>query len=146
MGYPRLLRLFHEFFAKIAVHTDTVYTPNHQRSVLPLAQKDRLLTKRHSPETIIILRALSNFEALYLSRSTNRLNESVAQAFANGARSPPGMNEGINIARTVANELDSARFDPLLITAVAKNAGNSLDMMLSRADGLVCSLFIYLIS
>jgi hypothetical protein len=52
------------------------------------------------------------------------------------------MNEGVNIARTVTNELDSARFDPLLIKAVAKNAANSLDMMLSRADGLVCSLFI----
>lgn len=91
-----------------------------------------------SPETILALRALSNFEALYLSRSSNRLNESVAQAFTSGARAPPGMNEGINIARTVANELDSARFDPLLIKAVAKNAGNSLEMMLSRADGLVC--------
>jgi conserved oligomeric Golgi complex subunit 5 len=92
----------------------------------------------YSPETILTLRALSNFEALYLSRSSNRLNESVAQAFASGARAPPGMNEGINIARTVANELDSARFDPLLIKAVAKNAGNSLEMMLSRVDGLVC--------
>ena len=29
-GYPRLLRLFHSFFAKIAVHTDTVYTHNQQ--------------------------------------------------------------------------------------------------------------------
>jgi hypothetical protein len=48
------------------------------------------------------------------------------------------MNEGINIARTVANELDSARFDPLLIKAVAKNAASSLEMMLSRVDGLVC--------
>jgi hypothetical protein len=47
------------------------------------------------------------------------------------------MNEGINIARTVANELDSARFDPLLIKAVAKNAGSSLEMMLSRTDALV---------
>lgn len=47
------------------------------------------------------------------------------------------MNEGINIARTVANELDSARFDPLLIKAVAKNASSSLEMMLSRTDGLV---------
>ena len=32
-GYPRLLRLFHEFFAKIAVHTDTVYTQGQQRYV-----------------------------------------------------------------------------------------------------------------
>lgn len=30
-GYPRLLRLFHEFFAKIAVYTDTVYTSTQQR-------------------------------------------------------------------------------------------------------------------
>lgn len=30
-GYPKLLRLFHEFFAKIAVHTDTVYTHSFQR-------------------------------------------------------------------------------------------------------------------
>ncbi len=30
-GYPRLLRLFHEFFAKIAVHTDTIYISSFQR-------------------------------------------------------------------------------------------------------------------
>lgn len=30
-GYPRLLRLFHEFFAKIGVHTDTAYTQDKQR-------------------------------------------------------------------------------------------------------------------
>jgi hypothetical protein len=32
-GYPRLLRLFHDFFAKISVHTDTVYSREHQRWV-----------------------------------------------------------------------------------------------------------------
>ncbi|KAF7375982.1 ACT domain-containing protein [Mycena sanguinolenta] len=118
-GYPRLLRLFHRFFSKIAVHTDTVYAQTYQ-----------------SPETVLVLRALSNFESLYVSRSSNKLNEAVGQAFSGGSRSPPGMNEGVNIARTVANELDSARFDPLLVRAVAKNVGNSLDMLLSRADGL----------
>ena len=103
---------------------------------------DQVQNLFHSPETIIILRSLSNFEALYLSRSSNRLNESVAQAFTSGARSPPGMNEGINISRTVANELDSARFDPLLIKAVAKSVVSSLEMMLSRVDGLVCALYL----
>ncbi|KAJ6593688.1 Golgi transport complex subunit 5-domain-containing protein [Mycena capillaripes] len=119
-GYPRLLRLFHRFFSKIAVHTDTVYIQTYQ-----------------SPETVVVLRALSNFESLYVSRSSNKLNEAVAQAFSGGARSPPGMNEGVNIARTVANELDSARFDPLLVRSVAKNVGSSLDMLLSRVDGLI---------
>ncbi|KAI0071918.1 hypothetical protein K474DRAFT_1651800 [Panus rudis PR-1116 ss-1] len=119
-GYPRLLRLFHSFFAKISVQTDTVYTLTHQ-----------------SPETILVLRALSNFESLYLSRSSNRLNEAVGQAFLGGARAPPGMNEGINIARTVANELDSAKFDPLLVQSVAKYVSSSLDTFLTRFDGTV---------
>lgn len=84
-----------------------------------------------------MLRAISNFESLYLSRSSTKLNEAVGQAFAGGARAPPGTNEGVNIARTVVNELDSARFDPLLVRSLAKNAVSSLNMMLSRVDGLV---------
>ncbi|EIN11737.1 hypothetical protein PUNSTDRAFT_119002 [Punctularia strigosozonata HHB-11173 SS5] len=119
-GYPRLLRLFHDFFAKIAVHTDTVYTHNQQ-----------------SPETVLVMRALSSFEALYTSRSTNRLNEAVGQAFSGGARNPPSMNEGINVARAIANELDSAKFDPLLVKTIARNVSSSLDIMLNRADSLV---------
>lgn len=121
-GYPKLLRLFHEFFAKIAVHTDTVYTQSQQ-----------------SPETVLVLRSLSTFEALYLSRSTTRLNEVVSQAFAGGSRTPPGANEGVAIARAVMNELDSARFDPLLILAVARNVGTALDGATMRAESLISS-------
>ncbi|TCD65087.1 hypothetical protein EIP91_003096 [Steccherinum ochraceum] len=119
-NYPKFLRLFHSFFAKIAVQTDTVYSQNQQ-----------------SPETVLVLRALSNFESLYLSRSSNRLNEAVGQAFAGGSRAPPNMTDGINVARTVANELDSAKFDPLLVKNVAKYVVSSLDMFLSRLDGEV---------
>lgn len=36
-NYPKLLRLFHDFFAKIAVHTDTAYTQVQQRCVCPLS-------------------------------------------------------------------------------------------------------------
>lgn len=61
----------------------------------------------------------------------------VGQAFSNGSRSPPGMSEGVNIARTVANELDSAKFDPLLVRSVAQHVATALDMLLSRADGMV---------
>ncbi|CAD6576183.1 MAG: hypothetical protein TREMPRED_001604 [Tremellales sp. Tagirdzhanova-0007] len=108
-GYPRLLRLFHDFFAKIAVHTDTVYTREHQ-----------------SPEAVLVLRSVSTFESLYLSRSTTRMNDAVSAALAQylSARgNPPGAGEGVTIARTVTNELDSARFDPLLVRTVARNAG-----------------------
>ncbi|KAF8441587.1 hypothetical protein L210DRAFT_3644853 [Boletus edulis BED1] len=88
-GYPKLLRLFHEFFASIAVHTNTVYTQSYQ-----------------SPETILLLRALSTFEALHVSRSPTRMNEAAAHAFSGGSRALPGANEGNNIVRTVTNELD----------------------------------------
>ncbi|VDC03616.1 unnamed protein product [Peniophora sp. CBMAI 1063] len=119
-GYPRLLRLFHEFFSKIAVHTDTVYTPEHQ-----------------SGETVLILRALSSFEKLYLARVSQRLNEAVGQAFAGGVRNPPGMTEGTNVARTMANELDSAKFDPLLVRSVARSIKTSLEVFHTRLDALV---------
>ncbi|KAG8706602.1 hypothetical protein FRC08_000952 [Ceratobasidium sp. 394] len=116
-GYPRFLRLFHDLFAKIAVHTDTVYTAGHQ-----------------SPETVIVLRAVSSFEALYLSRSTARLNEVIANAVR---QQPPGAPEGLAISRTIVNELDSARFDPLLVKSVAKNVGTAIDMLVGRAEGLI---------
>ncbi|EIW82672.1 hypothetical protein CONPUDRAFT_100969 [Coniophora puteana RWD-64-598 SS2] len=121
-GYPKLLRLFHEFFSRIAVHTDTVYSPTYQ-----------------SPETVLVLRALSNFESLYLSRSTGRVNEAVGTALAGGLRSPPGANEGIAVARAITNELDSARFDPLLLASVAKGVVTSVEMLITRVDALVVS-------
>ncbi|QRV96696.1 conserved oligomeric Golgi complex subunit 5 [Ceratobasidium sp. AG-Ba] len=116
-GYPRFLRLFHDLFAKIAVHTDTIYTASQQ-----------------SPETVIVLRAVSSFEALYLSRSTARLNEVIATAVR---QQPPGAPEGLAISRTIVNELDSARFDPLLVKSVAKNVGTAIDMLVGRAEGLI---------
>ncbi|GAA6033903.1 hypothetical protein JCM8097_000395 [Rhodosporidiobolus ruineniae] len=129
-GYPRLLRLFQEFFSKIAVHTDTVYTLTQQ-----------------SPETILVLRAIQPFETLYLTRSTNRLTEAVSSAFnlssslasSFSARPPsvPTANEGISTARAIVNELDAARFDPLLVKAVAKSASRAVESFLARADSLI---------
>jgi hypothetical protein len=90
-----------------------------------------------SPETVLVLRALSTFEALYLSRTSNKMNESVGQAFQGGAHAPPSSPEGTNVARLIANELDAAKFDPLLVRSVARSANASLDMLLGRADSLI---------
>ncbi len=65
------------------------------------------------------------------------MNESVGQAFQGGAHAPPSSPEGTNVARLIANELDAAKFDPLLVRSVAHSAKASLDMLLGRADGLV---------
>lgn len=86
------------------------------------------------------------FESLYLSRASNRLNEAISQAFASGSRGPPGQAEGINIARAIANELDSAKFDPLLIKATARYAATAIENLVNRADNLVgLSPVVYLL-
>jgi conserved oligomeric Golgi complex subunit 5 len=66
----------------------------------------------------------------------------IAQSFSGGTRIPPGLNEGVNIARTVANELDSARFDALLVRTVSKGVGVCLEGMVGRVDGIVSDLFL----
>jgi hypothetical protein len=86
---------------------------------------------------------LSTLESQYLLQSTNKVNESAGIAFSTGGRVPPGATEGTNVARTVANELDAARFDPLLVKAVAKTIATCLDNILSRVEGLVRGLWVF---
>lgn len=91
----------------------------------------------HSPETILLLRSLSSIEAQYLARSSNKITEAIGQTYSGGARAPSGSSEGINVARIVVNEMDAARFDPLLVKAVAKNTATCLDNILNRLEALV---------
>jgi len=50
------------------------------------------------------------------------------------------MAEGIAIGRAIANELDAAKFDPLLSKAIAKGIVTSLEQMMSRWSNLVSSI------
>ena len=89
-----------------------------------------------------MLRSVSVFETLYLSRSTGRMTDIVnssLSSYLSGRGNPPGASEGVAIARTVTNELDSARFDPLLVRTVARNAVKVLDNFISKIDGAVNS-------
>lgn len=90
-----------------------------------------------SPETVLTLRSISTFETLYVSRATNRMNEAATSAVAGGARSPPGVNDGTNAARVIINELDAARFDPLLVRTIARAAAKAIEIFVSRTDKLV---------
>ncbi len=47
------------------------------------------------------------------------------------------------MARIVVNELDAARFDPLLVRAIAKNTATCLDNVLKRLENLVGIRFIF---
>lgn len=83
---------------------------------------------------------MSTFETLYLSRSTSRMSDSVSSAmsyYSVPRGTAPSAGEGVNIARAITNELDSARFDPLLVRTVARNAVKVLNTLKSRVDGAV---------
>lgn len=56
-NYPRFLRLFHNFFAKIAVHTETVYTQEHQRWVV--TSPDLVKTRPMLITTLVVPRRSS---------------------------------------------------------------------------------------
>ena len=97
-----------------------------------------------STEAVLVLRSISIFETLYLSRSTTRMTEianSATSSFLAGRNNPPGAAEGVGIARVITNELDSARFDPLLVRTVAKNAVKVVDNLLTKIDGAVSGLY-----
>lgn len=99
-----------------------------------------------SPEAVLVLRSVSTFETLYLTRSTSRMNEAVSSAvssYLSARGNPPGPGEGVTIARTITNELDSARFDPLLVRTVARNASRVLDGLLAKVDGMVSRTYPY---
>jgi hypothetical protein len=49
----------------------------------------------------------------------------------------PGAGEGVGVARVITNELDSARFDPLLVRTVARNGVKALDTLLGKIEGSV---------
>lgn len=93
------------------------------------------------------MRSIVAFETLYLTRSTNRLTDAVSSSFSISSslsasftsRPPavPGPNEGLSTARAVVNELDAARFDPLLVKAIAKGAARAVEMFVHKADQLV---------
>lgn len=50
------------------------------------------------------------------------------------------MGEGLAVARTIVNELDAARFDPLLARSVARNVVNVLNHFTSRISNMVSVL------
>ena len=47
------------------------------------------------------------------------------------------MQEGTGIARVLSNELDAARFDPLLVKSLTKHIGKAIDSFVDRAETLV---------
>ncbi|UZJ52190.1 hypothetical protein CBS101457_001510 [Exobasidium rhododendri] len=101
-SYPRFLRLFHEFFDKIAIYTEAV----------------SYSTSLQSPETRQMLDALRHLEESYLLKSKARLDGYLASSFS--PQRTAGSQEGSTAAQMAWEELDRAQFDPILLRSVVK--------------------------
>lgn len=99
-SYPRLLRLFHEFFDKVAIYTDTVtYSPKGQSKV-----------------TLLMLASVGHLQENYLAQSKAKLDNYIATSF--GPQRTASTAEGNAVARMAWEEVDRARFDPVLLRSV----------------------------
>ncbi|CBQ73646.1 conserved hypothetical protein [Sporisorium reilianum SRZ2] len=121
-GYPRLVRLVHEFFGKISVYTDVQYSGVHQ-----------------SAETVILFKSLGVLEKAYVDRNTARVAEVLAHAAsppgAGATRAVVGEDEAEAVVRSIANVLDATRFDALLSRAVVARCAGLVDEFATRIDG-----------
>lgn len=66
---------------------------------------------------------------------------SAVEQYLSARGNSPGPSDGVSVARTMTNELDSARFDPLLVRTVARNAAKILDGFIQTLDGMVRRLY-----
>ncbi|KAI8338590.1 Golgi transport complex subunit 5-domain-containing protein [Chlamydoabsidia padenii] len=121
--YPKLLRLLHGFFSRVALHKGSSISDYSQ-----------------SPEYIIMLRSFSTFENGYLARSLTRMHEAVNAAFPSyggAGRAAPTRANVVTITRTIEKELEIAAFDNHLIQSVSQNVVKSLNMFSVKCEGLV---------
>ncbi len=121
-GWPRLVRLFQEFFGKISLYTDVQYSAAHQ-----------------SAETVILLKNMNGLETAYVEKSTAKIGELLGQVGSQpGARRSSVREEEAEIVmRSIANVLDATRFDPLLERAVVARCTGLIDQFVTRLDGAV---------
>ncbi|KAI8362658.1 Golgi transport complex subunit 5-domain-containing protein [Blakeslea trispora] len=121
--YPKLLKLLHEFFARVAMQNGTSLTDYSQ-----------------TPEYVIMLRSFSTFQTSFLAKSLQRMNDAVNSTFPTYgglARTPPGRNNVINITRIIGHELETVSFEPQLSQLLAKNAVKSINTFCKKCEQLL---------
>ncbi|KAG2203028.1 hypothetical protein INT47_013244 [Mucor saturninus] len=121
--YPKLLKLLHDFFARVAMHNGTSLSDYSQ-----------------TPEYVIMLRSFQTFQSSFLSKSLQRMYDAVNSTFPTYgglARTPPGRNNVSNITRIIGHELETASFEPNLSLAVAKNTVKTLSMFCVKCENLL---------
>ncbi|KAJ3328066.1 Conserved oligomeric Golgi complex subunit, partial [Kappamyces sp. JEL0680] len=107
-GYPKLLRIFNDLFARI-----------------------RLVTGEDAFGKEFTERTLQSFEAAYVSRSITRMLETVNQIAAKG---PPNREDAQKIARTMSSELNAVKFDDTLLQLICNNMVKALNIFKQKTN------------
>ncbi|KAI7898782.1 Golgi transport complex subunit 5-domain-containing protein [Cokeromyces recurvatus] len=123
--YPKLLKLLHDFFSRVAIYNGTSLTDYSQ-----------------TPEYVIMLRSFHTFEKSFLAKSLKKMTDIIISTFpvyGTLSRSPPSRSNVLNITRVIGNELETASFEANLLQAVAENAVKALSMFCNKCDNLLPS-------
>lgn len=86
--YPKLLKLLHDFFLRVAMHNGTLLNSDYSQT----------------PEYVIMLRSFSTFQTSFLTKSLQRMYDAVNSTFPSYgglARTPPGRNNVLNTTRII---------------------------------------------
>ncbi|PHZ14047.1 uncharacterized protein RHIMIDRAFT_200796 [Rhizopus microsporus ATCC 52813] len=124
--YPKLLKLLHDFFSRLALNNGT-----------PLSDYSQ------TPEYVIMLRSFHAFQSGFVTKSRQRIFDAVNAAFpVYGAltRSPPTRTSAVNLTRVIGHELEVASIESHLSQEVAKNAVKALSTFCTKCEHLVSIL------
>ncbi|KAI8898021.1 hypothetical protein BC833DRAFT_620715 [Globomyces pollinis-pini] len=117
-GYPKLLRIFTDLFSRIQLLNGS---------------------NEKNPETVLLMKTLSSFEAAYVSRSLNRLLETVNVVIPERATNKAFTNseDANRLSRTISSELNAVKFDPHLLKSITKNVSKTLTLFLAKLSQAV---------
>ncbi|KAJ3298510.1 hypothetical protein HDU79_010246 [Rhizoclosmatium sp. JEL0117] len=139
VGYPKLLRLFHDLFSRLTV-------TNVSGAVTPASSSQPAVSEeasRFASDSSVLLKALSSFETAYLRESLARLLEPVNQAFPEkpiaGNRTVATRDDVEKLLRAISRELEISKFDPHLLKSVSKNATKAINMYSIRSEHCVAN-------
>ncbi|KAJ3122430.1 Conserved oligomeric Golgi complex subunit [Nowakowskiella sp. JEL0407] len=130
-GYPKLLRLFHDFFSRIAVFNGIKISPDST-----------------SPELALLLKPLHQYESAYTNRCLARLLDALNSCFAeksvlsgsvgslNFKVVVPSRDDVEKLFRLITSELDTAKFDKSLMKSVTKNISRTLNGFITKCENI----------
>ncbi|KAJ1554271.1 hypothetical protein HK096_004319, partial [Nowakowskiella sp. JEL0078] len=112
MGFPKLLRLFHDFFSRIAVHNGAHFS------------SDSL-----TPESLMMLKPLHQYESSYVNRCLSRLLDVLNASFTEKS----SLSTSSQGTLSVTNKGTPSRDD---VEKIVRSISSELEVLASETSGL----------